>query len=139
MIVELTGLDYANASLLDEGSSCAEAMAMSFAIGNGNRKKFFVSSTLFPQSIDVVKTRAKAMGIELHISDLESFPWGQAQEYCGAIFQTPDNIGNMVCYSDLFKRFKENGIVSILAQDIASMTIAKSAGEMGADIAVGTA
>ena len=115
MIVELTGLDYANASLLDEGSASAEAMAMSFAIANSARKKFFVSKTLFPQSIDVIKTRAKAMGIELTIGDVSSFPWSQAQESCGAIFQTPDNIGNMMCYSDLFKKFKENGVVSILA------------------------
>lgn len=86
MIVELTGLDFANASLLDESSAAAEAMAMSFTIHQGNRKKFYVSSTLFPQSIDVIKTRAKAMGIELTIGDVSSFPWDQAQEYCGAIF-----------------------------------------------------
>jgi glycine dehydrogenase len=86
MIVELTGLDYANASLLDEGSASSEAMAMSFAIANGTRKKFFVSKTLFPQSIDVIKTRAHAMGIELTIDDVEHFPWANAKDYCGAAF-----------------------------------------------------
>ena len=139
MIVELTGLDYANASLLDESSSAAEAMAMSHSVHNGKRNKFFVSKTLFPQSIDVCKTRADAMGVELTIGKVADFPWDNATEYCGAIFQSPDNLGNMENYSELFARFKANGIISILAQDIASQTICKPAGEMGADIAVGSA
>lgn len=62
-----------------------------------------------------MKTRAKANGMELTIGDVAEFPWDKASEYCGAIVQTPDNIGNMQNYSDLFKKFKENGIVSVLA------------------------
>jgi glycine dehydrogenase len=115
MIVELTGLDYANASLLDEGSAGGEALAMCQSIHNGERRKFFVSKNLFPQTIDVIKTRAKANGMELTIADVSEFPWDKSSEYCGAIVQTPDNIGNMQNYSELFKKFKENGIVSVLA------------------------
>jgi glycine dehydrogenase len=139
MIVELTGLDFANASLLDESNAAAEAMALSFSVHNNNRKKFFVSKNLFPQSIDVCRTRAKANGIDLVIGDIADFPWSHAKEFCGAIFQNPDNIGNMENYTELFAKFKENGIVSILSQDIMSTVISKPAGEMGADIAVGSA
>ena len=139
MIVELTGLDFANASLLDEANAASEAMAMAYSIHNNNRKKFFVSHNLFPQSIDVCKTRAKANGIDLVIGDIAEFPWDHAKEFCGAIFQNPDNIGNITNYTELFAKFKENGIISILAQDIMSTVICKPAGEMGADIAVGSA
>jgi glycine dehydrogenase len=86
MIVELTGLDFANASLLDESNAAAEAMALSFSAHNNNRKKFFVSKNLFPQSIDVCRTRAKANGIDLVIGDIADFPWSHAKEFCGAIF-----------------------------------------------------
>jgi glycine dehydrogenase len=94
---------------------------------------------LFPQSIDVCKTRAKANGIDLVIGDIAEFPWDHSKEFCGAIFQNPDNIGNITNYTELFAKFKENGIISILAQDIMSTVICKPAGEMGADIAVGSA
>jgi glycine cleavage system pyridoxal-binding protein P len=63
----------------------------------------------------VCKTRAKANGIELVIGEVADFPWDKSKDFCGAIFQNPDNIGNMENYSDLFAKFKENGIVSILA------------------------
>lgn len=86
MIVELTGLDYANASLLDEGSSASEAMAMTHSVHNGKRNKFFISKNLFPQTIDVCKTRANAFGLELTIGEVADFPWDKATEYCGAIF-----------------------------------------------------
>lgn len=114
MITELTGLDIANASLLDEGTAAAEAMAMVFATHNFKRSKFFVSKSIFPQSIDVMKTRANALGIDLIHGDVEDFPWAEADTFCGAIVQTPDNIGNMKDYEELFATFRENKIRSIV-------------------------
>lgn len=75
--------------------------------------------------------------MEITFGEVADFPWEHASEYCGAIFQTPDNLGNLGNYTELFGKFKEKGILSILAQDILSTAICKSAGEMGADIAVG--
>lgn len=78
MITELTGLDVANASLLDEATSAAEAVAMAFTIHNFKRKKVFVSKSIFPQSIDVMITRASALDIELVFGEVEDFPWNEA-------------------------------------------------------------
>ena len=78
MITELTGLDVSNASLLDEGTAAAEAVAMAYSTHNFKRKKAFVSRSIFPQSIDVMITRASALNIELVIDDLENFPWENA-------------------------------------------------------------
>lgn len=75
MITELTGLDVSNASLLDEATSAAEAMAMSHSIHNEKRNKYFMSKHIFPQNIDVIKTRAYGLGIELVIDEPANFNW----------------------------------------------------------------
>ena len=75
MICELTGLDISNASLLDEATSAAEGMAMTYGISNFKRNKFFVSSSIFPQTTDLIKTRASALGIELVFGEVSEFPW----------------------------------------------------------------
>jgi glycine dehydrogenase len=85
MVCELTGLDISNASLLDEATAAAEAMQMSYNIHNGKRNKFFVSKHIFPQDIEVIKTRADAVGIELVIDEPENFDFKNASEYCGYI------------------------------------------------------
>ena len=138
MIVELTGLDMSNASLLDEATAAAEAVAMAFTTHNFKRRKVFVSNSIFPQTIDVMMTRASALDIELVFGDVESFPWDDASQYFGAIVQTPDNIGNMRDYTELFDNFRQYKIRSIVICDLLSLPISKSAGEMGADIAVGS-
>ena len=114
MITELTGLDISNASLLDEATAAAEAAAMAYTTHNFKRSKVFVSNSLFPQTIDVMKTRASALEIELVFGDVEAFPWDQADEFCGAVVQTPDNIGNMKDYTELFSRFREHKVRSIV-------------------------
>ena len=114
MIVELTGLDMSNASLLDEATAAAEAVAMAFTTHNFKRSKVFVSNSIFPQTIDVMKTRAGALDIELVFGDVESFPWDDANEYFGAIVQTPDNIGSMSDYTELFDAFRAHKIRSIV-------------------------
>ncbi len=83
MITELTGLDISNASLLDEATSASEAMFMAYNVHNGKRGKFFLSSHIFPQTIEVVKTKAYGLGIELIVDDPVNFDWKNASEYCG--------------------------------------------------------
>lgn len=85
MICELTGLDISNASLLDEATSCAEAVALAFAASNFKRPKFYVSETMFPQIIDVIKTRCHGNGVELVVGPIADFPWSESKEFCGLI------------------------------------------------------
>ena len=137
MITELTGLDIANASLLDEGTAAAEAVGMAISIHNHKRSKVFISSSIFPQTVDVVRTRASAFGIELVIDELDNFPWEKIDEFAGVVVQTPDNIGNMRDLTQMFGKLREHKVISILIQDILSLSISKPAGEMGADIGCG--
>ena len=78
MIVELTNLDIANASLLDESSAAAEGVAMAYSTHNGKRSKVYVSNSIYPQTIDVMQTRADPIGVELVFGDLNDFPWEEA-------------------------------------------------------------
>lgn len=95
MITELTGLDVSNASLLDEATSAAEAMFMAYNVHNGKRNKFFLSKSIFPQNIEVVKTKADGLGIELVIDEPANFNWAKVDEYFGYMVQNPDNFGTV--------------------------------------------
>lgn len=132
-------MDIANASLLDEATGAAEAVQMSYNIHNGKRNSFFVSDSLYPQVIDVIKTKCHAIGIDLHIGKTESFNWSKAKEYCGMIVQNPDNFGNYKDYSELAAQLKDSGIVFTISADILSLNLFKPPGRMGADICVGSA
>ena len=112
---------------------------MSYNIHNGKRVSYFVSETLFPQTIDVIKTKCHAVGIDLHIGKVEEFPWNKASEYCGLMVQNPDNFGNLKDYSDLSQQLKDNKLVFTIVADILSLNLIKPPGRMGADIAVGSA
>lgn len=138
MVVELTGLDVANASLLDEATSAAEAMFMSYNVHNGKRRKFFLSSSLFPQNIEVIKTKADGLGIELVIDSPANFDWANAEEYCGYLVQNPDNLGNFTDLTEVAAKLKEKKIVVTVIADILSLALLKTPGEMGVDIAVGS-
>ena len=107
-------MDISNASLLDEATAAAEGMAMTYSTHNGKRSKVFVSNSIFPQTIDVVKTRASALNIDLVFGEVESFPWDDASQYCGVLVQTPDNLGNMHDYSELFNRFRAEKVRSVV-------------------------
>ena len=74
---------------------------MAYNIHNGKRVKVFCSDTLFPQTIDVIKTKCHALELDLHVGSVADFPWGKAKEYCGMIVQNPDNFGNVKDFSDL--------------------------------------
>lgn len=84
-IIELTGMEVANASLLDEATGAAEAVQMSYNLHDGKRSKYFISKSIFPQTIDVIKTKCCALGIELVVGDPEEFDWSTAEEYSGML------------------------------------------------------
>lgn len=139
MITELTGLDVSNASLLDEASSAAEAMFMAYNVHNGKRNKFFLSKHIFPQNIQVIKTKADGLGIELVIDEPANFPWEKASDFCGYMVQNPDNLGNVTDITEVAAKLHEQKVVVTVIADILSLAVIKPPGEMGADIAVGCA
>lgn len=138
MITDLTGMDISNASLLDEATSCAEAVSLAYASHNCKRAKFYVSESIFPQNIDVIQTRCYGNGVEVVIGPIADFPWDQAEQYCGMLVQNPDNVGNLSNFTQLFDKLRAHGVRSVLNSDILALCIVKSAGEMGADMAVGS-
>lgn len=132
-------MDISNASLLDEATSCAEAVSLAFAAaGNPSRNKCFISESIFPQNLDVIRTRCLGNGIELVVGKVLDFPWAEADQFCGVLVQNPDNIGNLTNFTEFFGKLRQAGVRSILNSDILSLCIVKSPAEMGADIAVGS-
>ena len=134
MITDLTGLEIANASLLDEATSAAEAMALCHA-AVPNRKTFSVADNCHPQTIAVVQTRAKPLGIEVNISNYSNFNFDKT--VFGALVQYPATDGAIHDYRDFVKRAHEAGALLVIAADILALTLLKPPGEFGADVAVG--
>ena len=136
MVTDLTGLDIANASLLDEATAAAEAMTMCYALKDG-RNTFFVSEDCHPQNIDVVKTRAKALGIEVVVGKCENFQF--SEKVFGALVQYPNTYGGIYDYSDFIEQAHAAGAMVTVATDLLALTLLKPPGEFGADIAIGSA
>ena len=141
MISDLTGLPLANASLLDEGTAAAEAMAMAFNARSRKQvkegvNKFFVSKDIFPQTLDILKTRALPIGIELETGDHRNFNW--TSEFFGGIVQYPDQYGAINDYTEFTKNAHEVGAVIIAAADLMSLVLLTPPGEWGADVVVGS-
>ena len=138
MTIDLTGLPVANASLLDEATACAEAMAMSHALNPGDAKKtFYISSKLHPQNQEVVETRARPLGIKISYFDDSNFKPDASM--FGVLFQYPDTNG--VIDSDIegkIKLAKQAGLIVTISADPLALLLVKSPGTLGADIAVGT-
>ena len=136
MICDLTGMEVANASLLDEATSGAEAMAMARRLSKSKAKSFFVDKNCHPQTISVVRTRANTFGFELVVGDpaRDLMP----AELFGALFQYPGTHGEAVDFSDQIAALKEARAISAVAADLLALTIVKEPGQMGADIVVGT-
>lgn len=141
MVCDLTGLPIANASLLDEGTAASEAMTMFYHEKNKRTAKgeetklFFVADTVLPQTVDVLKTRALPLGIEL-----VSGNWKDAQlddNYFGAILQYPDSQGNVEDYRAFAEMLKAKGLYLAVAADILSLCLLTPPGEWGADVAIG--
>ncbi|NVN94662.1 MAG: aminomethyl-transferring glycine dehydrogenase [Bacteroidetes bacterium] len=141
MVSDLTALPIANASLLDEGTAASEAMIMFFNSRSRDAVKkganvCFVSCNLFPQSIDVIVTRATALGIELVFGDHNSFEFND--KVFGAIVQYPDQFGEIHDYTDFVVKAKDNGSFVGVATDLMSLTLLTPPGEWGADCVFGS-
>jgi glycine dehydrogenase len=136
MVIDLTGLEVANASLLDEGTAAAEAMTMCHGLKEG-RNVFFVSAACHPQTIDVVKTRAAALGIEVQIDNHRNIQFND--QVFGALVQYPDTHGEVHNYSEFVEQAHRAGALVAVAADLLSLTLLKAPGEFGADIALGSA
>ena len=134
MITDLTGLEIANASLLDEATAAAEAMALCHAVVP-NRKTFFVADNCHPQTIAVVQTRAKPLGIELQIGNFAEYKLDET--VFGALVQYPATDGAIYDYADFIKRAHAAGPLVVVAADLLALTLLKPPGEFGADVAVG--
>src|SRR5438128_928989 len=134
MIVDLTALDIANASLLDEATAAAEAMSLCHAVAP-NRKTFFVADNCHPQTIAVVQTRAKPLGIEVKIGEHSRFRFDDT--VFGALVQYPATDGAICDYSDFIRQAHNAGALVVVAADILALTLLKPPGEFGADVAVG--
>ncbi|WP_013322173.1 aminomethyl-transferring glycine dehydrogenase [Gloeothece verrucosa] len=138
MIIELTGLEIANASLLDEGTAAAEAMSMSYGLcKNKNAHAFFVSSGCHPQTIEVIKTRAYPLGIEIIIGDHHNFDF--ETPIFGALLQYPATDGTIYNYREFITKAHQAGALVTVAADLLSLALLTPPGEFGADIAVGSA
>ncbi|MDH4069168.1 MAG: aminomethyl-transferring glycine dehydrogenase [Ignavibacteria bacterium] len=136
MVIDLTGLPCANASLLDEATAAAEAMHMFHAVfREPERNTFFVSSSCHPQNIGVVKTRAKPLGITVVVGDHRNYEFGPG--VFGALLQYPATDGEVENYADFCTRAHEAGALVAVAADLLSLSLLKPPGEFGADAAVG--
>lgn len=136
LILDLTAMELANASLLDEATAAAEAMALAKRVSkNRQATAFFVDRQCLPQTIDVIKTRAECFGFELLIDDIEALP---DQGLFGAIFQYPGASGEVRDLGDCIEKLHRQQAISVVAADLMSLALLKAPGEMGADVVVGT-
>jgi glycine dehydrogenase len=135
MVIDLTGLELANASLLDEATAAAEAMTMARRVSKSKSNRFFVDAACFPQSIDVLKTRAGFFGFELVFGTAQE---AAQQDVFGALFQYPNDAGEITDLSGPIAAVKSRGGVTAVASDLMALVLLKSPGEMGADIAFGS-
>ncbi len=137
MIIDLTGMEIANASLLDEGTAAAEAMSMIYGLHkNSNCLKFFVSESCHPQTIAVIQTRAQPLGIEVVVGNHENFDFDTS--LFGALLQYPASDGTIYDYSEFIAKVKDCSGMTIVATDLLALTILKPPGEFGADVVVGS-
>jgi len=141
MVTELTGMELANASLLDEGTAAAEAMIMFFNTRSRSQKKnnalqFFVSDNVLPQTIDILKTRATPLQIELVIGEHNQIEF--TENFFGALVQYPGKNGQVLDYSEFVKTANTKEVRVAVAADLLSLSILTPPGEWGADVVVGT-
>lgn len=135
MVCDLTGLEVANASLLDEATAAAEAMTMAERVSKSKQKSFFVDKNCHPQNIAVMKTRAEPLGIKIVVGDPDTL---KADKYYAAIFQYPGTFGHLTDFTKKISELHEAKALAIVIADPLALTLLKAPGEMGADIAVGS-
>ncbi|KNY42597.1 glycine dehydrogenase [Vibrio harveyi] len=136
MVMDLTGMEIANASLLDEATAAAEAMTLCKRAGKSKSNVFFVADDVHPQTIEVVKTRAKFIGFEVLVGSLESLP---EQDVFGALVQYPGTTGEVRDLTDIIAKAQANKTLVTVATDLLASALLEPAGEMGADVAIGSA
>jgi glycine dehydrogenase len=136
MVIDLTGLEIANASLLDEGTAAAEAMFLAYqARGKEGKSTFFIDSRCHPQTIDVVQTRARARGLATVVGDSQSAKFGDG--VFGVLLQYPTTDGAVIDYRDATERAHSAGALVVVAADLLGLTLLTPPGEWGADVCVG--
>ena len=135
MVMDLTAMEIANASLLDEGTAAAEAMGLSHASAQGDRVRYFVSNECHPQSIDVVRTRAAARGWEVVVGDWRAFAFDDS--VFGALVQYPTSDGAVCDYREFCEKAHDRGALVTVAADLLSLALLTPPGEWGADVVVG--
>ncbi|WP_038173226.1 MULTISPECIES: aminomethyl-transferring glycine dehydrogenase [Vibrio] len=136
MVMDLTAMDIANASLLDEATAAAEAMTLCKRAGKSKSKVFFVADDVHAQTIEVVKTRAKYIGFDVVVGSLDSLP---EQDAFGALVQYPGTTGEVRDLTDLIAQAQANKTLVTVATDLLASALLKPAGEMGADVVIGSA
>ena len=135
MVTDLTGLEVANASLLDEATAAAEAMVMAQRVAKSKATGFFIDENCHPQNIDVMQTRAEPLGIEVIVGCPDDLP---SDRVFGAIFQYPGTYGHLRDFSEQMEALHATKAVGIVIADPLALTLLKEPGAMGADIAVGS-
>ena len=135
MVTDMTGMNIANASLLDEATAAAEAMVLLLR-ANRKRNQFLVADDCHPQTLDVLKTRANPIGIELVIQSTDDFEFNE--NVFGALLQYPATDGKVTDFTNLCEQAHDNGVRVAMASDLLSLAILPSPGEMGADVAIGS-
>ncbi|MGR5120095.1 aminomethyl-transferring glycine dehydrogenase [Vibrio astriarenae] len=136
MVMDLTGMEIANASLLDEATAAAEAMTLCKRAGKSKSKIFFVADDVHPQTLEVVKTRAAYIGFEVIVGTLESLP---EQDVFGALVQYPGTTGEVRDLTEIIASAQSNKTLVTVATDLLASALLKPAGEMGADVVIGSA
>ena len=135
MIMDLTGMDVANASLLDEATAAAEAMTFCKRVSRSKSNRFFVADDCLPQTLDVLKTRTEPLGLELVVGN----PWDGCNDAYGVLLQYPGTFGDISSVGELSVQWHERGVMVAVAADLLSLVLLKPPGEFGADVVVGSA
>jgi len=139
MVADLTGLPMANASLLDEGTAAAEAMHMAHAVTDDDRNVFWVAADCHPQTIEVVRTRAGAVGVEVRVGRPEDLAAQVDADVFGVLLQYPATDGRIADYAEVIERVHTAKAIAVVATDLLALTLLRPPGELGADVAVGSA
>lgn len=135
LVTDLTGLPVANASLLDEGTAAAEAVALAFR--QNKRRKVYLSDKVHPQTLAVVQTRAIPLGLEVLVGNVAEIDFSN-RDACAVLFQYPDTEGTVTDFTEVIQNAQTNGTTVVCATDLLALTVLKPPGEMGVDVAVGT-
>ncbi len=141
LVTDLTGMEIAGASMLDEGTAAAEAMMLAHRVKLGDAagaSAFFVSEKCHPQTIDIVRTRAKPLNVTVLVGDHRSFDFTGANVF-GVLVQYPDTTGSIHDFATFFEKAHSAGALCVVATDLLALTLLKAPGEFGADVAVGSA